>query len=63
MNDELIYHQLEINDKPVLAEFLLYDFRFWYEVEARFNFFNSDTLIATRDLMMSQSLWYLIART
>ena len=40
MNEELVYHQIEINDKPMIAEFLIYDFRFWYEVEASFQYFH-----------------------
>ena len=40
MNEELVYHQIEINDKPMIAEFLIYDFRFWYEVEAGFEYFH-----------------------
>ena len=35
MNDDLIYHQIETGGcRPVIAEFLIYDFRFWYDVEA-----------------------------
>ena len=35
MNDDLIYHQIETDGcRPVIAEFLIYDFRFWYDVEA-----------------------------
>ena len=40
MNDDLIYHQIETGGcRPVIAEFLIYDFRFWYDVEAGFCIF------------------------
>ena len=40
MNEELIYHQIETGScRPVIAEFLIYDFRFWYDVETGFRIF------------------------
>jgi len=33
MNEELMYHQNEMSGRKVIAEFLIYDFRFWCDVE------------------------------
>ena len=33
MNDDSVYHRTDLNGKTLIAEFLIYDFRFWYDVE------------------------------
>jgi len=33
MNDDSVYHRTDLNGKQLIAEFLIYDFRFWYDVE------------------------------
>ena len=33
MNDDSVYHRTDLNGKTMIAEFLIYDFRFWYDVE------------------------------
>lgn len=33
MNDDSVYHQTDMNGKILTAEFIIYDFRFWYDVE------------------------------
>ena len=33
MNDDSVYHRTDLNGKAIIAEFLIYDFRFWYDVD------------------------------
>ena len=33
MNDDSVYHRTDLNGKAIVAEFLIYDFRFWYDVD------------------------------